>query len=71
MARTSNKLAEIVFQCSKCYHHLILDISNEKTPSDIINSLLKISRKECPNCGEEAYVNWRLDSVKMKGQNKQ
>lgn len=39
---------EYIFQCLKCSHIAYIDKAK----------ILKIIKKDCPECGEEPYENW-------------
>lgn len=47
---------EPVFMCRKCEHHLFIQ-------TDILGVLEKLSKYDCPNCGEEGYHNWIFSHV--------
>lgn len=56
---------KVTFQCRKCGHLLIHDVPKTEAVCDLVNCLQKISKKDCPGCGEEPYENWYLAEVKI------
>jgi transcription elongation factor Elf1 len=47
---------EIIFKCRKCEHHLFVEVITLK-------AMHKVSKYECPNCGEEGNENWILVGI--------
>ena len=39
---------DLVFSCSKCSHELYVSV----------DKLVKLPKSDCPECGEEAWMNW-------------
>lgn len=45
----------IVFECRKCGHQLYMDAYNIWW-----KNFKELADRDCPECGEEGYVNWIL-----------
>lgn len=52
----------IVFECRKCGHELYMDSYNLRD-SNSWKAFHELSKRECPECGEEGYYNWILCGV--------
>lgn len=63
-------MEKISFSCRKCGHILILRIDQDTDADRIMKRIGKVSRKECPACGEEPYENWILYDVQTVKENK-
>jgi predicted RNA-binding Zn-ribbon protein involved in translation (DUF1610 family) len=61
--KKDQSLHRVVFKCHKCGHILILEVGEDYTVEKLMNALGRISNKDCPNCGEEPYDNWALETV--------
>lgn len=48
----------IVFSCRKCGHQLYVDSYNIGW-----KRLGALSKKDCPECGEEGFENWILSGI--------
>ena len=56
-------MQNIIFQCRKCMHQLIVEVPDKMTKEELMQKFRKVSNLECPNCGEEPYENWVLLQV--------
>ena len=61
--KKNESLSRVVFKCRKCGHILILEVTEDYTVDKLMHALARISNKDCPNCGEEPYDNWFLETV--------
>lgn len=50
----------IVFECRKCGHQLYMDAYNIGW-----KHFKKLAERDCPQCGEDGYVNWILVGTKL------
>ena len=50
----------IVFECRKCGHELYMDSYNLHW-----KDFDRLSKRECPECGEEGYENWILQKISL------
>ncbi len=54
---------KIVFECYKCRCQLHQPIARSLSAQDIMDKLHEISELDCPECGEEGHLNWKLYRV--------
>jgi len=51
---------EIVFECYKCQHRLHLGVEDIRR---LLVNLEKLAEMDCPECGEEGHLNWKLSHI--------
>ena len=56
---------KVLFVCRKCGHNLILEVPEDETKEFVLKKLRKISKMDCPGCGESPYENWMISDVKI------
>lgn len=54
----------IVFKCRKCEHEIYMPCAAKMVLN--LRVLNKLSKADCPQCGEQGYENWILKGVSDK-----
>lgn len=61
MEKEKEKELSVVVQCRKCGH--LLYNTGIDDHEKLIKKIKTIEKVECPNCGEEGYMNWLLRGI--------